>query len=90
MIGLLADPSSSDTDPLFSAASRNGRICCRSSSGRDRPRLFFPVFPIHSTLLPPVLRTGARMARRFLAMNAPGGPGRSGQTFIHFTSRSTR
>ena len=29
MIDLLADPSSSDTDPLFSAASRNGRLCCR-------------------------------------------------------------
>ena len=86
MIGLLADPSSSDTDPLFSAASRNGRLCCRPAFLPASASAVFSA-PLHTLIARPTDRHTPHPP-----FSGDERPGRSGaqRPDIHFTSRSTR
>lgn len=89
MIGLLADPSSSDTDPLFSAAYRNGRLCCRPAF---LPASASAVFSCFSASLHTVAARPTDRHTQYPPFSDDECPGRSGaqRPDIHFTSRSTR
>ena len=89
MIGLLADPSSSDTDPLFSSASRNGRLCCRPAF---LPASAPAVFSCFSASLHTLIARPTDRRTPHPPFSGDERPGRSGaqRPDIHFTSRSTR